>query len=86
MAQTVLTGAQLRAARALINISGEELAERTQLGLSTIRRAEAEDGPVGTTRANAKLLRTALESLGVEFLDESKEAGAGVRLALPTTR
>lgn len=77
-----LTGAQLRAARALINISGEELAEKTALGLSTIRRAEAEDGPVSLTRANTLLIRTTLEALGVQFLDAEKSGGAGVRLAI----
>lgn len=77
-----LTGAQLRAARGLAGISGEELAERTQLGLSTIRRAEAEDGPVRMTRANTAALITALEGLGVQFLAADKSGGPGVRLAL----
>ena len=77
-----LTGAQLRAARGLLGISGEELAERTHLGLSTIRRAEAFDGHVTLTRANALLLRTTLVELGVEFIEEDKKGGVGVRLAL----
>lgn len=76
-----LTGAQLRAARALINISGEELAEKTALGLSTIRRAEAENGPVSLTRANTLLIRATLEALGVHFLDAEKSGGVGVRMA-----
>lgn len=80
--ESQLTGAQLRAARALLSLSGEELAERTHLGLSTIRRAEAIDGPVGLTRANTVLLRMTLVSLGVEFVEEDKRGGVGVRFAL----
>lgn len=76
-----LTGAQLRAARALVGLSGEGLAERTHLGVSTIRRAEAEDGPVKLTRANARALVAALEELGVMFLAPDAKGGAGVRLA-----
>jgi transcriptional regulator with XRE-family HTH domain len=78
---TELTGAQLRAARALVGVSGEELAKRTCLALSTIRRAEGKEGPVNLTRANARAIVVALESLGVEFLGGDPKHGSGVRLA-----
>jgi transcriptional regulator with XRE-family HTH domain len=81
-----LTGPQLRAARALAGISGEELAKRTQLSLSTIRRAESEEGPVKLTRANTQLLMSALEGLGVQFLNADKTGGVGVRFAVKASR
>jgi transcriptional regulator with XRE-family HTH domain len=81
-----LTGAQLRAARALLGISGEELAELTQLGLSTIRRAEADEGPVGLTRANRHIIVSVLQSMGIEFLNADATGGAGVRFATKSLR
>jgi transcriptional regulator with XRE-family HTH domain len=75
-----LTGAQLRAARALLGISAEELAKRTQLGIATIRRAERTDGAVAMTLANAARVVGALEAGGVQFIPENG-GGVGVRMA-----
>lgn len=75
----MLTGAQLRAARGLLNISVTELAERTGLAVNTIRRAESTNGPVAITHGNATLLKTSLEGAGVLFIDPD-DLGAGVRL------
>ena len=74
-----ITGAQIRAARALIRWSAEDLAARARLGVATIRRAEAHDGPPPMTVANAQTIRRALESAGVEFI-AANGGGAGVRL------
>ena len=81
-----LTGPQLRAARALLGVSGEELASETRLGLATIRRAEAEAGVVKLTRANAQLIVATLEGLGVQFLAADKTGGPGVRMAIKEAR
>jgi len=62
------------------------LAARTNLSLKTIRRAESERGPVKLTRANTELLISALEALGVQFLDEDKNGGVGVRFAVNASR
>lgn len=75
----MLTGAQLRGARGLINISVAELAERTGLAINTIRRAEAANGPVRMTTDSLMLLMKALDDAGVEFI-EPGERGPGVRL------
>lgn len=84
-----LTGAQLRAARGLLNLSVAELAERTGLAINTIRRAEQTNGVAAITVANLKLIATVLESAGVTFI-EADEMGAGVRMTnpepLPETR
>jgi hypothetical protein len=49
------------------------------LGLATIRRAEGADGETSMTSANDLAVRNALESAGVEFIDENG-GGPGVRL------
>jgi ribosome-binding protein aMBF1 (putative translation factor) len=76
-----ITGVQMRAARALIRWSAEDLAIAASVGVATVRRAEVEDAVPSTTVANLNAIRIALESAGVEFIDESDGKGVGVRLA-----
>ncbi len=75
----MLTGAQIRAGRALVRWTVEELAKAASVGFQTVRRAEANDGPVNMLPNNEKAIRSALESAGVEFIAENG-GGAGVRL------
>jgi transcriptional regulator with XRE-family HTH domain len=75
-----LTSAQIRAARALIRWSAEDLARETALSVATIRRAEIAEGEISMTAANDLAVRRALEAAGVEFIDENG-GGPGVRLA-----
>lgn len=75
---SVITGAQIRAARALLRWTADELANTASVGLSTIRRAEAEDGPPPITAANLKLVRIALEAAGIEFIPDNG-GGVGIR-------
>ncbi len=79
----LIRGSQLRAARALVRWGMEDLAERSRVAVATITDAEAEDGPVSVTAADARALRLALERAGVEFIAENG-GGAGVRFAKPT--
>jgi len=79
-----ITGAQIRAARALVRWSATDLARATGLGISTIRRAEAEDGVPPITNANLNALRVALEAIGIEFIAENG-GGVGVRFRKPVT-
>lgn len=74
----VLTGAQVRAARALLRWSAEELAGFSRLGIATIRRAEANDGPLSSTPANVQAIINAFENAGIELINENG-GGAGVR-------
>jgi len=74
-----LTGAQIRAGRALVNWSAEELARRSSVSLRTIRRAELAKARTSITTANDLAIRRALEGAGVEFIDEDG-GGPGVRL------
>lgn len=73
----MLTPAQSRAARALINWSQPQLAEASGTGVSTIR--DFETGKRTPITNNLAAIRTALESAGVIFVEENGE-GPGVRL------
>ena len=74
-----LTSAQIRAARALLRWSAEDLARESTLGVTTIRRAELAEGETSMTTANDSMVRRTLEAAGVEFIDENG-GGPGVRL------
>jgi ribosome-binding protein aMBF1 (putative translation factor) len=74
-----LTSPQIRAARGLLRWSAEDLAREAALGLATIRRAEGAEDETSMTVANDLAVRRALESAGVEFIDENG-GGPGVRL------
>jgi transcriptional regulator with XRE-family HTH domain len=74
-----LSSAQIRAARALIRWSAEDLAKETTLSVTTIRRAELAENQTSLTSANDRAIRQTLEAAGVEFIDENG-GGPGVRL------
>jgi hypothetical protein len=75
----LLTSAQIRAARGLLRWSAKDLAREASLGLATIKRAEGAENETSMTAANDLSVRRALESAGVEFIDENG-GGPGVRL------
>jgi ribosome-binding protein aMBF1 (putative translation factor) len=77
-----LTGAQIRAARALLNWSAADLARQSALGVNTIRRAEVAQNATSLTAANEMAIRRAFEAAGVEFIDENG-TGEGVRFRKP---
>jgi len=74
-----ISSAQLRAARALLRWSALDLARASKVGVATIRRVEVMEGEIPVTAANEAALRRALESAGVEFIDENG-GEPGVRL------
>lgn len=73
----LLSPAQSRAARALIEWSQTELASHSNLGESTIR--DFEKGRRVPTANNLAAIQAALEDAGVEFIP-ADGGGAGVRL------
>ncbi len=72
------TGFQLRAARSLIGMDQNVLADRAKLNVNTIRSMEA-GGPasIAGRAANVQAVQRALEAAGVEFLNHGQP---GVRL------
>ena len=77
MSPAPLTSAQIRAARALIRWSAEELARHSVVSVTTIRRAELMPSATTLTRANDQAIRRALENAGVEFIDADKGGPGG---------
>ena len=79
----MITAAQLRAARALLGLSQRALSDASGVSVPTIRRMEASRG---TVRANVDTLVkiiSALNTAGIELIDEgaaSGDGGRGVRL------
>ncbi|WP_297932325.1 transcriptional regulator [uncultured Brevundimonas sp.] len=76
----MLTAAQIRAARALVDWSGSRLAAETGLSLPTIRRMESALGPGRSAADNVSAVQKALEDAGVIFLAADAAGGPGVRL------
>lgn len=79
----MITGAQMRAARALLGIDQRQLAALAGLSLPTIQRMEASEGVVrGNVNSLMKLV-DALAAGGIELIGEgaaSPSGGRGVRL------
>ena len=75
----LITSDQIRAARALLRWSADDLAAASKIGVATIRRFEMQDGvPAGTVRI-LDALKLTLEGAGVEFIGSPDDA-SGVRL------
>ncbi|PPQ34969.1 transcriptional regulator [Rhodoblastus acidophilus] len=70
---------QVKAARALLAWSQEDMARESGVSLPTIRRLEAQDGDIGGRPETGEKIRVTLEAAGVEFIPENG-GGAGVRL------
>jgi hypothetical protein len=86
MSKKPLTSGQIRAARALLRWSAEDLARHSSLGVTTIRRAELTEDGTSMTAANDLTVRRTLETAGVEFIDENG-GGPGLRLRkAPTSK
>ena len=79
---SMLTGSQIRAARALLKWSGQELADRCGVSYPAIQRAERVDDMPNMQSRNLAAIKSALEAGGVLFIDGpySGSGGPGVRL------
>ena len=71
------SGNQLRAARALLGLDQEALAEKVGVSDNTIRNMEARGAePVGGFASTRNKVREALEGMGIEF---QNDGSPGVR-------
>jgi hypothetical protein len=77
-----ISSAQMRAARAMLRWTALDLAAASKVGVATIRRVEVVDGEIPVTAANEAAIRRALESAGIDFIQEN-ETGEGVRFRKP---
>lgn len=79
----MITGAQMRAARALLGIDQRQLAELSGLSLPTIQRMETSEGTVRGVIDTLTKVVEALDQAGIELVGEnaiSSGGGRGVRL------
>ncbi len=70
---------QIKAARSLLGWSQEQLASYSGVSVPTIKRLEAQDGPLGGRIDTGEKIEMALEKAGIEFIAENG-GGPGVRL------
>jgi transcriptional regulator with XRE-family HTH domain len=73
----MITSAQCRAARGLLDWTQQELADKAGIGIVTVRQVEA--GLSKPRRATLEVIKRAMEAAGIEFID-GNGGGPGVRL------
>jgi hypothetical protein len=78
-AASVLSSELIRAARALLRWEQRDLEAASSVSLPTIKRLESKPGIMAAHPSTVLALRRALESAGIEFIDENG-GGPGVRL------
>ena len=79
----MITAPQLRAARALLGLSQQQLADLARLSVPTIQRMESSDGVIRGNVDSLMKLVGALGVAGLELIDEgavSAGGGRGIRL------
>jgi ribosome-binding protein aMBF1 (putative translation factor) len=75
----MLTGLQIRAARAALGWSAQRLAQESETGFRTVVRLEKSDGIPPSHTATLQKVKSALEAAGIEFIG-TPEDGPGIRL------
>lgn len=75
----MITSAQIRAARALLDWSRADLAKHSEVGASALMRLESALGVPSGNIKTFEAVQKALENAGVEFIG-TPEDGPGVRL------
>ena len=75
----MITGTQMRAARALLGLDQRQLAKASGLSLPTIQRMEACDGVVRGNVDSLMKLVDALAANGIELIGEGAASGGGGR-------
>lgn len=71
---------EIRAARALLGWSQDELARAASVGVATVRRLEAAGEEIKGSAETVWKIQQALEDAGVEFIPAETGKGPGVRL------
>ena len=79
MQKALITTSQIRAARALVRWSATDLANKSGIGISTIKRLEVMNGVPAINISTMVAIQGALESAGIEFIG-SPDDRPGVRL------
>src|ERR1700691_5993381 len=78
----MVTSEQIRAARALLRWEQADLANASGVSLPSIKRLESVPGPLIGHERTMQTLRCALETAGVEFMNDGRR-GVQMRLGPP---
>ncbi len=84
----MITGGQMKAARALLGVDQKQLADLAGLSVPTIQRMEASEGTVRGVVESLTRVVEALSRAGVDLIGEgaaSTGGGRGVRLKEPVS-
>lgn len=82
MVQGMVTGIQIRAARAALNWTAQTLADQAGVGVQTIVRFERVDGVPPSRSSTLVDVQKALQKAGIKFVGDADD-GPGVRLFTP---
>jgi len=63
----MISSRQIKAARALLGWKGQDLADKSGVGVATLRRYEAQDGMPNANKFVIKAIKTCLEEAGIIF-------------------
>jgi len=63
----MISSSQIRAARALLGWSGQELAVKSGVGVATLRRYELQEGIPAANTSVLLSIKNCLENHGIEF-------------------
>lgn len=74
----MITSAQIRAARAMLDWSREQLSDNSSVGISALMRLESAEGVPSGNIKTFEAVQKALETAGIEFIG-TVDDGAGVR-------
>jgi transcriptional regulator with XRE-family HTH domain len=76
---SMITGMQIRAARAAIRWSAETLALKANVGIQTVKRFESEEGVPPTRKGTLEAIKETLEAEGIDFIGSPSDQ-PGIRL------
>jgi transcriptional regulator with XRE-family HTH domain len=77
----MLDPAQIRAARALLGWTQEDLSKASGVGTATIQRMEKSNQVISGYVSTLVRLQEAFEKAGILFIDDDEVGGYGLRLA-----
>ena len=75
----MITSAQIRAARALLDWSRQNLSDSSGVGISALMRLESAKGIPGGNIKTCEAVQNAFEKVGIQFIG-TPDDGPGVRL------
>ena len=63
----MISSRQIKAARALLGWKGQDLADKSGVGVATLRRYETQDGIPNANKFVLKAIKSCLEEAGIVF-------------------